>query len=148
MRDQVHNVMRQYRSNGNANGDYDHELGEQEAGYVLSGESKNTQASKLARPLLIADAGSVVDNADGNDNKSVDEYTLYEVLQAAIQGAIRPTMTEILSQKVAVINHKFDKYGKTFTKSGRIWEKQHENHVFQVQLIFDLLFLSFSVSPL
>eukprot|EP00956_Cyclotella_meneghiniana_P040226 scaffold189832_cov70-Cyclotella_meneghiniana.AAC.1 len=42
---------------------------------------------------------SVLRNADGNDNKSVDEYTLYEVLQAAIQGAIRPTMTEILSQK-------------------------------------------------
>eukprot|EP00956_Cyclotella_meneghiniana_P040617 scaffold200781_cov34-Cyclotella_meneghiniana.AAC.1 len=51
---------------------------------------------------------SVLPNADGNDNKSVDEYTLYEVLQAAIQGAIGPTMTEILSQKVAVINHKFD----------------------------------------
>ena len=51
---------------------------------------------------------SVLRNADGNDNKSVDEYTLYEVLQAAIQGAICPTMTEILSQKVAVINHKFD----------------------------------------
>ena len=46
---------------------------------------------------------SVLRNADGNDNKSVDEYTLYEVLQAAVQGAIRPTMTEILSQKVAVI---------------------------------------------
>eukprot|EP00956_Cyclotella_meneghiniana_P004235 scaffold5184_cov39-Cyclotella_meneghiniana.AAC.4 len=51
---------------------------------------------------------SVLRNADGNDNKSVDEYTLYEVLQAAIQGAIRPTTAEILSQKVAVINHKFD----------------------------------------
>lgn len=51
---------------------------------------------------------SVLRNADGNDNKSVDEYDLYKVIQAAIQGAICPTMTEILGQKVAVINHHFE----------------------------------------
>lgn len=51
---------------------------------------------------------SVLRNADGNDNKGVDEYTLYDVIQAAIQGAIRPNMSEILTQKVAVINYRFD----------------------------------------
>ena len=51
---------------------------------------------------------SVLRNVDGNDNKGVDEYNLYEVIQATIQGAIRPTMTEILTQKIAVINYTFD----------------------------------------
>lgn len=51
---------------------------------------------------------AVLCNADGNNNKGVNEYTLYDVLQAATQGAICPNMNEILSQKGAVINHRFN----------------------------------------
>ena len=51
---------------------------------------------------------SVLRNTDGNDSKGVDEWTLYEVLQAAIQGAIRPGTGDILQQVISALNHRFD----------------------------------------
>ena len=51
---------------------------------------------------------SVLRNTDGNDSKGVDEWSLYEVIQAAKQGAIRPGTGDILQQVISALNHRFD----------------------------------------
>jgi hypothetical protein len=51
---------------------------------------------------------TILRTADGSDYKSVDEYTLFEVMKAAIDGADRPSATDVLEQLIEVINHTFD----------------------------------------
>lgn len=51
---------------------------------------------------------SVLRNTDGNDSKGVDEWSLYEVIQAAKQGAICPGTGDILQQVISALNHRFD----------------------------------------
>ncbi len=38
--------------------------------------------------------------ADGSDFKSIDDFTLYEVMKVAIDGADRPTTNDVLEQLV------------------------------------------------
>jgi hypothetical protein len=54
---------------------------------------------------------AILRTADGSDHKSVDDYTLFEVIQVAINGADRPSTNDILEQLLVVINHTFN-FGK------------------------------------
>ena len=51
---------------------------------------------------------SILRTPDGSDLKSVDDYTLFEVMKAAIEGADRPSATDVLEQVIDVIHHIFD----------------------------------------
>jgi len=51
---------------------------------------------------------TILRTADGSDFKSIDDYTLYEVMKVAIDGADRPTTNDVLEQLLEVINHPFD----------------------------------------
>jgi hypothetical protein len=50
---------------------------------------------------------TILRQADG-DFKGMDEYTLHELLKAAVDGADRPPATDILEQLLAVFNYTFD----------------------------------------
>ncbi len=51
---------------------------------------------------------AILRTADGSDHKSIDDFTLYEVMKMAIDGADRPTTNHVLEQLLEVINHTFD----------------------------------------
>ncbi len=51
---------------------------------------------------------AVLRTADGNNHKSIDDYTLFAVMAAAIDGANQPSTTDVLEQLLEVINHTFD----------------------------------------
>jgi hypothetical protein len=51
---------------------------------------------------------AVLRTADGSNHKSIDDYTLFAVMAAAINGANRPSTTGVLEQLLEVINHTFD----------------------------------------
>jgi hypothetical protein len=46
--------------------------------------------------------------ADGRDHKSINDFTLFEVMKLAIDGADRPSTNNVLEQLLEVINHSFD----------------------------------------
>jgi hypothetical protein len=51
---------------------------------------------------------AILRTADGSDFKSIDDYTLYEVMKVAIDEADQPTTNDVLEQLLEVINHPFD----------------------------------------
>ncbi len=51
---------------------------------------------------------AVLQTADGSNHKSIDDYTLFAVMAAAINGADQPSTTNVLEQLLKVINHTFD----------------------------------------
>ena len=51
---------------------------------------------------------AILRSADGGGFKSIDDFTLYEVMNVAISGANRPTTNDVLKQLIEVINHSFD----------------------------------------
>jgi hypothetical protein len=51
---------------------------------------------------------AILRTADGSDHKSIDDFTLYEVMKVAIDGADRPSTNDVLEQLLDVINHTFD----------------------------------------
>ena len=51
---------------------------------------------------------AILRTADGSNHKSIDNFTLYEVMKVAIDGADRPTTNDVLEQLLEVINHTFD----------------------------------------
>jgi hypothetical protein len=51
---------------------------------------------------------AILCTADGSDHKSVDNFTLFNVMQVAIDGADRPSTNDVLEQLLKVINHSFD----------------------------------------
>jgi hypothetical protein len=46
--------------------------------------------------------------ADGSNHKSIEDYTLFAVMAAAINGTNQPSTTNVLEQLLEVINHTFD----------------------------------------
>jgi hypothetical protein len=66
---------------------------------------------------------AVLRNIDGNDNKGVDEWTLAEVIEAAKQGAIRPTTIDILLQVIAAFQFQFDFRKKVATNMEQLRAK-------------------------
>jgi len=51
---------------------------------------------------------AILRTADGSDHKSIDDFTLHEVMKAAIDRADRPSTNDVLEQLLDVINHTFD----------------------------------------
>ena len=51
---------------------------------------------------------SILRTPDGSDLKSVDDYRLFEVMKAAIEGADRPSATDVLEQVMDIIHQPFD----------------------------------------
>jgi len=51
---------------------------------------------------------AILQTADGSDFKSINDFTLYNVMKVAINGADRPTTNDVLEQLIEVINHPFD----------------------------------------
>jgi hypothetical protein len=51
---------------------------------------------------------AVLRTADGSDHKSIDHYTLFAVMAAAIDGTNQPSTSNVLEQLLEVINHTFD----------------------------------------
>jgi hypothetical protein len=51
---------------------------------------------------------AVLQTANGSNHKSIDDYMLFAVMAAAIDGANQPSTTDVLEQLLEVINHTFD----------------------------------------
>ncbi len=51
---------------------------------------------------------AVLQTANSSNHKSIDDYTLFAVMAAAINGADRPSTTNVLEQLLEIINHTFD----------------------------------------
>jgi hypothetical protein len=51
---------------------------------------------------------AVLRTANGSNHKSINDYTLFAVMAAAIDGADQPFTTNVLEQLLEVINHTFD----------------------------------------
>jgi hypothetical protein len=51
---------------------------------------------------------AILRTADGSDHKSIEDFTLYNVMKVAIDGADRPSTNDVLEQLLEVINHTFD----------------------------------------
>ena len=51
---------------------------------------------------------SILRTADGKDVKGIDDYQLYELIDAIIQGADRPATMDILDQLVTTLSTPFD----------------------------------------
>jgi predicted transcriptional regulator len=62
----------------------------------------------VSKPVGSDITDAILRTADGSDFKSIDDYTLYEVMKVAIDGADRPTTNDVLEQLLEVINHPFD----------------------------------------
>jgi hypothetical protein len=51
---------------------------------------------------------AILRTADGSDHKSIDDFTLFEVMKLAIEGANLPSTNNVLEQLLKIINHNFD----------------------------------------
>ncbi len=51
---------------------------------------------------------AILRTANGSNHKSIDDFTLYNVMKVAINGANRPSTNDVLEQLLEVINHTFD----------------------------------------
>jgi hypothetical protein len=51
---------------------------------------------------------AILQTADGSDNKSIHNFTLFDVMKVAINGADWLSMNDVLEQVLKVINHTFD----------------------------------------
>jgi hypothetical protein len=51
---------------------------------------------------------SILRTANGSDHKSVEDFTLFNVMQVAIDGADRPSTNDVLELFLKVINHTYD----------------------------------------
>jgi hypothetical protein len=50
--------------------------------------------------------------ANGSDHKSIDNFTLFEVMNLAINRADQPSSNDVLEQLLKIINHNFDFHKK------------------------------------
>jgi hypothetical protein len=51
---------------------------------------------------------AILRTANSSDNKSINNFTLFEVMKSAINGADQPSTNNVLEQLLEVINHNFD----------------------------------------
>jgi hypothetical protein len=51
---------------------------------------------------------AILQMAYGSNHKSIDDFTLYNVMKVAINGAGQPSTNDVLEQLLEVINHTFD----------------------------------------
>jgi hypothetical protein len=57
--------------------------------------------------------------ADGSLHKSIDNFTLFEVMKSAIDSTDQPFTNKVLEQMFEVINHNFD-FCKKITGSAQV----------------------------
>ncbi len=66
-------------------------------------------AVKAVLKLVSSDiTDAILQTADGSDHKSIEDFTLYDVMKVAIDGANQPSTNDVLEQLLKVINHTFD----------------------------------------
>ncbi len=51
---------------------------------------------------------AILQPANGSNHKNIDEFTLYKVMEVAINGADQPSMNNVLEQLIKIINHNFE----------------------------------------
>jgi hypothetical protein len=51
---------------------------------------------------------TILQTADGSDHKSINNFTLFDMMKVAINGADRPSTNDVLEQVLEVINHTFN----------------------------------------
>jgi hypothetical protein len=51
---------------------------------------------------------AILRTANGSDHKSIDDFTLYNVMKVVINGADQPSTNDVLEQLLEVINHTFN----------------------------------------
>ncbi len=51
---------------------------------------------------------TILQTPNGSDHKSIDNFTLHEVMKVAINEADRPSTNDVLEQLLEVINHTFN----------------------------------------
>ena len=51
---------------------------------------------------------TILQTADGSNHKSINNFTLFEVMKSAIDGANQPSTNDVLEQLLEVINHSFN----------------------------------------
>ncbi len=51
---------------------------------------------------------AILRTADGSNHKSINNFTLYNVMKVAIDGADQPSTNDVLEQLLKVINHTFN----------------------------------------
>jgi hypothetical protein len=51
---------------------------------------------------------AILRTADGSNHKSINNFTLFEVMKLAIDCTNRPSTNKVLEQLLQVINHSFD----------------------------------------
>jgi hypothetical protein len=51
---------------------------------------------------------AILQTADGSNHKSIDDFTIYDVMKVAIDGADQPSTNDVLEQLLKGINHTFD----------------------------------------
>jgi hypothetical protein len=51
---------------------------------------------------------AILQMADGSDHKSIDDFTLFDVMKVAINGANQPSTNDVLEQVLKMINHTFN----------------------------------------
>ncbi len=69
---------------------------------------------------------AILRTADGSDHKSVDDFTLFDIIQVAIDGADRPLTNDVMEQLLKVINHTFDFARKSASTWSSCNQMQHE----------------------
>ncbi len=57
-------------------------------------------------------ANAILRTADGSNHKSIDDFTLFEVMKSAIDGANQPSTNNMLEHLFKVINHNIDFHKK------------------------------------
>ncbi len=64
---------------------------------------------KAVSKLVSSDiTNTILQMANGSDHKSINDFTLYNVMKVAIDGADRPSTNDVLEQLLKVINHTFN----------------------------------------
>jgi hypothetical protein len=65
--------------------------------------------------------------ANGSNHKSMDDFTLFDVMQVAIDGADRTSTNDVLEQLLKVINHTFDFLQENQRQCGALAIKRSTN---------------------
>jgi hypothetical protein len=73
---------------------------------VIGAKEGNVEALLKLVGSNITDA--ILRTANGSDHKSINNFTLYNVMKVAINRADRPSTNDVLEQLLKVINHTFD----------------------------------------
>jgi hypothetical protein len=72
---------------------------------IIAKEGVAEAVSKLVGSDI---TNAILQTADGSVHKSIGNFTLYNVMKVAIDGADRPSTNDMLEQSLKVINHIFN----------------------------------------